>query len=243
MTLLEVNGLCKRYPDGTHELVVLDGASFDIYEGDFVGLWGMRRSGKSTLMRILAGIELPDSGSVRFDDVELTTLAPDPRARLLRDHVGLASFGWPTHRNRSVCEHVALAASADYRLTGRKARILARRALHRLAVVDCVEQPLAVLSLNEQIRVELARALVRRPRLLLVDDPPALQSPAENTELHELLSSLSKESGYTVLVAACDTGPIQGARRMMALGHGRLRMMDDPGTVLPFPDRRGAGGP
>lgn len=243
MTLLEVNDLCKRYPDGTRELAVLDGASFEVFEDDFVGLWGMRRSGKSTLLRILAGIELPDSGSVRLDDIELTVLAPDPRARLLRDRVGLASFGWPTYRNRSVCEHVALAACADHRMTGKKARVLARRALHRLAVLDRAEQSLALLSLNEQIRVELARAIVRGPRLLLVDDPPVLQSPRENAELQEMLSSLGEESGRTMILAACDVGSIQGARRTMALGHGRLRTMDDPGTVLPFPDRIGTGGP
>lgn len=243
MTLLEVTDLCKRYPDGTRELAVLDGASFEIYRGDFIGLWGMRRSGKSTLLRILAGIEPPDNGSVRFDDVELTTLTPDARARLLRYQVGLASFGWPSHRNRSVCEHVALAASADYRLTGRKARVAARRALYRMGVVDCADRLLAELSLGEQIRVELARATVREPSVLLVDDPPALQSPSENAELYELLGSLGDESGLTMLLAACDVASIQRAKRMMALGHGRLRTMDDPGTVIPFPDRTGTGGP
>lgn len=243
MTLLEVSDLCKRYPDGTRELAVLDGASFEVYKDDFIGLWGMRRSGKSSLLRIIAGIEPPDSGSVRFDDVELTTLTPDSRARLLRNRVGLASFGWPSHRNRLVCEHVALAASADYRLTGKRARVAARRALHRMAVVDCSDRPLAELSLGEQIRVELARATVRDPSLLLIDDPPMLQSPSENAELHELLGTLGDEPGRTTLLAACDLASIQCAKRMMALGHGRLRTMDDPGTVIPFPDRTGTGGP
>jgi putative ABC transport system ATP-binding protein len=241
--LLEVTDLCKRYPDGSRELVVLDDACFEIFEDDFVGLWGMRRAGKSTLLRILAGLEAPDSGSVRFDDVELTTLAPDARVRLLRNQLALASFGWTTHRNRSVCEHVALAASADNRITGRSARVLARQALHRLSVVQCAECPLDRLSLDEQIRVELARAIVRGPRLLLIDDPPVLQSPAENAELHKLLRSLGEETGRAVVLGACDTGPIQHTRRMMALGRGRLRTMDVPGTVLPFPDRTGTDGP
>lgn len=243
MTLLEVSDLCKRYPEGSRQLDVLEDASFEIFADDFVGLWGTRRSGKSTLLRILAGIELPDGGSVRFGDVELTTLAPDARVRLLRNHVGLASFGWSTQRNRSVCEHVALAASADPLVTGRKARVLARRALHRVEVVDSCERPLARLSLDEQIRVELARAIVRDPSLLLIDDPPGLQSPRENDALHKLLRSLGNESGRTVLIASCELAPLQGVKRMMALGLGRLRSMDDPGTVLPFPDRTGTGGP
>jgi putative ABC transport system ATP-binding protein len=243
VTLLEVSGLCKRYPDGNRELGVLEEASFEIFADDFVGLWGTRRSGKSTLLRILAGIELPDSGSVRFDDVELTRLAPDARARLLRNKVGLASFGCPTHRNRSVCQHVSLAASSDPSITGRKARILARRALHRVEVIECAERSLDRLSLGEQVRVELARAIVRDPDLLLIDDPPGLQSPGENHALHELLKSLGTESVHTVLIAACELEPLKGVKRMMALGLGQLRTMDTPGTVLPFPDRTGTAGP
>lgn len=243
MTLLEVRNVCKSFPDGTGEVAVLDRASFEIFEGDSVGLWGLRRSGKSTLLRILAGIELPDSGSVLFDDVDLTMLTPDRRVRLLRNQVGLASFGWPAHRNRSVCEHVALAASADHRVNGRRARVLARRALHGVDVGDCAERSLDRLSLGEHIRVELARAIVRGPRLLLVDDPPVLLSPRENAELHKLLSSVGAETGRTMLIASCELESIKGAERMMALGQGELRTMDNPGTVLPFPDRTGTGGP
>jgi ABC-type ATPase involved in cell division len=241
--LLEVSDLCKRYPEGVRDRDVLEDASFEIFAEDFVGLWGLRRSGKSTLLRILAGIESPDSGSVRFGGAELTTLSPDARVRLLRNQIGLASFGWPSHRNRLVYEHVALAASADSAVTGRNARAQARRALRRVEVGDCAERALDRLSLNEQIRVELARALVRAPRLLLIDDPPGLQSPRENDALYGLFRSLSEEPGRTVLIASCELQPLQGAKRMMALGHGRLRTMDDPGTVLPFPDRTGTDGP
>lgn len=243
MTLLEVSDLCKRFPEGLREVVVLDRASFDIFGHDSVGLWGLRRSGKSTLLRILAGIELPDSGSISLDDVELTSLSPDRRTRYLRNRVGLASFGWPSHRNRTVCEHVALAASADNRLTGRGARILARRALHRVDIADCAERPLESLSLGERIRVELARSVCRDPQLLLIDDPPALQSPSENIELQKLLNSIINEPSRIALIASCELEPIKRADRMMALGQGRLRTMDNPGTVLTFPDRTGTGGP
>lgn len=243
MTQLEVSDLGKRFPEGRRDLCVLEDSSFEIFADDFVGLWGTRRSGKSTLLRILSGIELPDIGSVRFDDVELTTLAPDARARFLRNRIGLASFGCPTHRNRSVYQHVALAASADPSVTGRKARVMVRRALRRVEVAECAEWPLDRLTVGEQVRVELARAIVRGPDLLLIDDPPSLHSPSENRELHALLRSLGTESGRTVLIAACELETLKGVKRMMALGLGRLRTMDDPGTVLPFPDRTGTAGP
>jgi predicted ABC-type transport system involved in lysophospholipase L1 biosynthesis ATPase subunit len=239
MALLEVADLSKRYPDGSRELVVLDGVSFEVDENDFVGLWGLRRSGKSTLLRVVAGLEPPDAGSVRLDGVELIGLGQDARVRLLRKSVALAAFGLWTHRNRLVHEHVAVAASADARVTGKGARVMARRALNRLDVLDCAERRLDQLSFEEQIRVELARAIVRSPRLLLIDDPPALQSPREDSQLRELVTSLGDEIGCAVLVTSSDVGVVQRARRMMALGRGRLRTMDEPGVVVRFPDRTG----
>lgn len=243
MALLEVRGLRKRYLDGTRELCVLDGVSFDVFEGDFAGLWGPSRSGKSTLLRILAGLEPADGGSIRFDGVELTDMAPDTRARLLRNEIALASFRWPVHRNRAACEHVALAACADTRVTGRRARAQARRALHRTGVLECAERPLERLSFDEHVRVELARALVRDPSVLLIDDPPALQSPSENSKLEALVHSLHEQGKRTVLLARAEAGRLQGGVRTMALGRGRLRTIEDLGVVVQFPQRTGTGGP
>jgi macrolide transport system ATP-binding/permease protein len=243
MALLEITGLSKRFPDGLRELVVLADVGLEVYAGDFIGLWGMPRSGKSTLLRIIAGLEPPDAGSVRLAGVELTTLAQDARVRLVRENVALAAFGWQAHRNRLVSEHVALAASANPYVTGKVARAMARRALRRLDVLSCAERRLDQLSLNEQIRAELARAIVRGPRLLLIDDPPSLPSPGEDSRLREAITALSEEKDCAVILAASDLGVIGRAQRMMAVGSGELRVMDEAGVVVPFPDRTGTDGP
>lgn len=243
MALLEIADLSKRFPDGPRELTVLRDASVEVHEKDFAGLWGASRSGKSTLLRIIAGIEPPDSGTVRVDGVELTSLAQDARVRLVRENIALATFGWPTHRNRLVYEHLALAASADPHITGKTARGLARRALKRLDVLNCAERRLDQLSFDEQIRVELARAIVRSPRLLLIDDPPSLPSPCEDSKLREAIAALGETADCAVILASCDLGVIERAQRMMSIGSGELRVMDEPGVVVPFPDRTGTDGP
>lgn len=243
MALLEIAGLSKRFPDGPRELKVLSGASVEVYEKDFVGLWGTPRSGKSTLLRIIAGVEPPDSGTVRIDGVELIGLAQDARVRLVRENIALATFGWPTHRNRLVHEHLALAASADPHVTGKGARGLARRALKRLEVLTCAERRLDQLSFDEQIRVELARAIVRRPRLLLIDDPPSLPSPLEDSRLRETMAMLGETADCAVILASSDLGVIERAQRMMSIGSGELRVMDEAGVVVPFPERTGTDGP
>lgn len=234
--MLEVSGLRKAYPDGSRELVVLDDVSFALAAGDFVGLYGKRRSGKSTLLRILAGFDAPDRGSVRLDGRELTSMSSDRRALFSRDRVAMASsfFGGPD-RNRLVREHIGMAQRVDGRATGRHAALRVREVLHEVGAQDCYEAPLRRLSLGERIRVELARALVRRPRLLLIDDPPPLHSPSEGEDLYELLHSLGKDAERTVLLASSEFDLAQRAPRLLRLGGGDLRVMDREATIVRFP--------
>jgi putative ABC transport system ATP-binding protein len=217
---------------------VLDGVSFEVGVGEFVGVWGARRSGKSTLLRVASGSESPDAGSVCFDGLELTGLGVDERLSRLRDGVGFA-VGIPrVFRGRSAVDHVAIAATADEKTTGRQARVLARRVLARVGVLEYAEQRVDRLSLGECFRVELARALVRDPRLLVVDEPPLLHSPREGNDLYELLKSIADEPGRAVLLASCDLALVGQAERVMILSRGRLRSSDRGATVLPFPERR-----
>jgi ABC-type lipoprotein export system ATPase subunit len=231
---------------------VLADVSFAVAAGEFVGVWGPRRSGKSTLLRIAAGIESPDEGQVSFDGVDLTGLSGDERARVLRNEVGFVPARWLAQHNRVTVDHVALAARADRRTTRRRARVMARRALERVEMLECAERRLESLSLGERVRVELARGLVREPRLLLIDEPPPLYNPREGDDLYDLLQSLGEEPERTVLIACGDVSLVQQTRRMMSLSRGRLTTMIDsgpapgpqaepePAQVLPFPDRRTA---
>lgn len=234
--MFEVTGLRRAYPDGSRELVVLDDVSFKLEPGDFAGLYGKRRSGKSTLLRIAAGIEPPDSGSVRVEGRDLASMSPNKRAEFLRERVALAhSFFGGSERNRLVSERVGMALRIDGDTTGRQATRQAHESLREMGVQDCYNAPLCRLSLGERIRVELARALVRRPQVLLVDDPPPLQSPSEGSDLYELLRSIGEESGRTVVLASSELDLAQQAHRLMRLSQGDLRVMDRQATVFEFP--------
>lgn len=239
MGLLELVKVSKSFPAALREEVVLDAASLTIEGGDFVGLWGGRRSGKSTLLRLMAGMERPDRGTVRFDGHDLASLSADARAKLLR--VGGISlvWEWTPQRNRRAVDHVARALLCEG-MSFREARLAAREALERVGVSRCAELGLRRLSPGEMFRVDLATALVRHPRLLLVDEPAILRSPSEREELFALLRGLGEDASLALLVASEDTDALHGATRMLAIGAGRLREISEPGVVLPFPRRQAA---
>jgi predicted ABC-type transport system involved in lysophospholipase L1 biosynthesis ATPase subunit len=237
MTLLSLKHVTKRYLDGRAQHKVLDAVSLEIDPGDFIGVWGMRRSGKTTLLRIAAGIDLPDEGEVCFDGHDLTRMSADARAKLRRhDGIGLVRTEWHPGRNKPVVEHVALPLLSDG-MSLRDAKEPAHLALARLGVSDCAYLTVDRLSRGERVRVGLAQALVHKPRLLLFDEPPLPLSPSEAVELYGLLFSLGRDSSIAIVVASEDIAPIRRARRILSIDGGRLRSMDPSGTVLAFPDQ------
>jgi lipoprotein-releasing system ATP-binding protein len=237
MSLLSLERVFKRYPDGRREITVLDDVSLEVDEGDFVGIWGVRRSGKSTLLQIASGKEPPDEGAVRFDGNDVTRMSPDRRAKLLRHGgIGLVSVDWSPERNKPVIEHVALPLLSDG-MSLREAREPAWRALELVGIAGCAYMPADRVSHGERVRVALAQTLVHKPRVLLVDEPAVQLKPSEGVELYELLRSLGRDSQLAIVIASEDIAPIRKARRMFSIDAGSLRSMDRPGTLVPFPER------
>jgi ABC-type cobalamin/Fe3+-siderophores transport system ATPase subunit len=239
--LLSLTEVTRRYADGQREIAVLDRVSLEIDPGDHVGVWGPRRSGKSTLLRIMAGFEAPDEGTVRFDGHVTTAMSSRERSRLLRGGgVALVSSEWRPQVNRPVVDLVATAAMGGG-MTLHLARPRARQALARVGAWEHADVRAGRLSLGERIRVGLAAAMVREPRLLLVDEPAVLPSPRESEELYALLRSLGHSADLAVVIASEDLAAIHGSRRTMAVSSGEVRSMDRPGVVLSFPKRARTG--
>lgn len=242
VALLELTDVTTRIRDGHRDVVVLDRVSLQIDPGDSVGLWGPRRSGKSTLLRVLAGAQPPDEGTVRFAGVDLWRLPSRRLAEMKRTGgMALATPESQSHLDRPIVELVAEACMADG-TSRRVARGRARQTLARLEVGRHADCDLSGLTLAERVRVSLALALVREPRLLLIDEPPVLGSPSESDALFALLRSLVEEPGMAVVIASEQLIPLEGARRQMAISHGEVRSMDAPGVVVEFPGRRAAAG-
>ena len=233
--LLTVAQVTKRYVDGRHEALVLDRVSLEIDHGDFVGMWGPKRSGKSTLLRVMAGIERPDEGEVRFDGRPLHTMSARGRAHQLR-HGGIAlvSSEWRTQIVRPAIELVATACASDG-ASMRHARGEARKAMARVGGTDFADVRTDRLTLGERLRTALAMALVRGPRLLLVDEPAVLPGPLDCSELASLLGELGEDPELAVVIASENLAALSGTARTMAVSSGEVRSMDQDGVLVRFP--------
>lgn len=234
--MLACEHVTRRHRVGRAQVPVLDGISFALWPGEVVAILGPRRSGKTTLLRVAAGVEAPDGGVVRLDGEALGGLSSAARTRRLRA-VGFAPKSWRVARGRPVLDHVALPLLAEGRpLVTALAK--AHELLERLGAAHCAGAHADELAPADEARVALAQALVRDPRVLLADEPGAMAAPEDREELLRLLRSVAAERPQlALLIAARDVAGITGAGRVLTLGDGGLRGAAEPAVadVLPFP--------
>jgi lipoprotein-releasing system ATP-binding protein len=237
--LLTFANASLRRREGERESVVLDGVCFELQSGSALGIYGQRRSGKSTLLRLAVGLELAEEGSVRFEGRELGTMSGGERARLLRGPIALLTAdGWLPSPGETVMDHVAMSAGSAG-LSLREARRRALAALDRAGVAGVsAEEMTASLSPAQRARVMLARALVREPRLLAVDEPAPLPSLLERERFCALLRAVAQERSIALLVASEELSALQGIAVLASLSAGELCSTEDRGTVVEFPRRR-----
>lgn len=245
--LLSLTGVTKRFRRGLRETTVLDDVSLDVRRGDFVGVLGGRRQGKSTLLEIAAGMLRPDGGRVVFDGIDLAAAGSRERDRLRRSAIGLvrgraAAIG----QTGRVLDHVALPLLSDG-ATVRQARRAAAETLARVGATEYAYADLPHLSESEQLRVALAQAYVRAPKLLVVDElTDTLDLNDRNTTLG-ILQGFAAEDDVAILMTATDAHGTAGCTRVVLLSGGHLRDPErlrereaeraDSGDVIPFRSR------
>jgi lipoprotein-releasing system ATP-binding protein len=242
VSLLRLDRLTKRYRDGAREIAVLDQVSLELGTSESVGIVGERRSGKTTLLRIAAGIELPDGGSVFFDGARVGA-SIDARAHLWRQAgIALVRGDWRPPAGRQALEQVAMPLLADG-VSAQDADRSAQQALQRVGAGELAGSAIEMLSIAERIRVDLARALVREPRVLLVDEPALLPGPSDARELYSLLRGLPRQLGLAMVIASEDISALAGLPHVLSLSDGRL-ISSRPGEadVIQFPSTRARSG-
>ena len=229
---LEVAGIEVRFGG----LVALDAVTLTLRPGEFLGVLGPNGSGKSTLVNLISGAMRPQRGEIRLDGAVVPVGAPHAIARLgiARTFQGIRLFD-----DFTVAENVAMGlylASMPRPAVGFLAggRNSARGALAIVGVPASIwDTPVGALPYGTQRRVEIARALVTSPRVLLLDEPTAGMAETETGEIFELIARASRDHGFSVLAVEHDVPVMrQFSDRLVVLDQGRVIATGDPDVVL-----------
>jgi ABC-type lipoprotein export system ATPase subunit len=219
--MLELSEISKTYGDplsgGTP---VLNGISLSVRPGDSLAITGPSGSGKSTLLNIIGSLDRPTSGSVLFENRDLARLTPDELARLRSRRIG---FVFQLHHLLPQCtvlENVLIPTLIVER--DRDAAQRARSLLERVGLSHRESYLPGQLSGGERQRVAVVRALINRPGLLLADEPTGSLDRAAAENVADLLVSLNKELGVTLIVATHSLRLARRLGRALNLVDGRL---------------------
>jgi branched-chain amino acid transport system ATP-binding protein len=243
VSLLEVSGLVVRFGG----VVALDGPSFAVEEGGICGLIGPNGAGKTTLFNCVSRLYTPVEGSITFAGEDLLERRAHEIAGLgiartfqnlalihalsVRENVMLGAH----HRSRSGFLAAALSLPAERR-EEREVRAQADEALERLGLTDVAERPAGGLPYGTLKRIEIARALCQRPRLLMLDEPASGLSHEEVGELGQTIVALREDLGLTVLLVEHHMGMVMRiSDTVVVLDFGRTIADGPPAEVQENP--------
>ncbi|HZF55372.1 MAG TPA: ABC transporter ATP-binding protein [Polyangiaceae bacterium] len=197
--IIEFRKIMKVYGEGESEVRALDGVDLRIDPGEFVSIMGSSGSGKSTCMNIIGCLDVPTGGEYLFRGVEVGLLNQDQRALLRRHFIGFVFQGFNLLARTTALENVELPLIYR-RVPAEERHRRALRALEMVGLGNRAYHTSAKLSGGQQQRVAIARALVTEPYLLLADEPTGNLDSARSVEIMELLTSLNRERGITVVM-------------------------------------------
>jgi branched-chain amino acid transport system ATP-binding protein len=216
MALLSVRNVTRRFGG----IVAIDDVSLDVEPGQIVGLIGPNGAGKTTLFNVVTRLYRPDSGELEFEGRSLLRTPPH---RIVRRGIARTFQNVELFQTMSVLDNVLVGAHSRTRpFRAAEADGRAREVLEYVGVADVAERPVSGLPFGTLKRVELARALVAEPKLLLLDEPAGGLNHEEVSELGAFIRRLREDFDLTVLLVEHHMGLVMGiAERIHVLDFGR----------------------
>jgi branched-chain amino acid transport system ATP-binding protein len=225
--MLAADGIVKRFGG----LIAVDGASLEVRRGEIVALIGPNGAGKTTLFAILSGFERADEGSIRFEEAEIAHLSPHTIAALglVRTFQTVQPFAGLTVREN-------IAVGAHLREASRRVALATADAVAaRVGLGDRLDEPAQTLTLAGRKRLELARALATRPKLMLLDEVMAGLNPTEIEAVVGVVQAI-RASGVTILLTEHVMAAVTRlADRVYVLNQGRIIAEGTPASVTADP--------
>jgi ABC-type lipoprotein export system ATPase subunit len=213
-------GLTKNYKRGSEIIHALDGVTLDIEKGEFIAVVGRSGSGKTTMLDLLGLLLKPTAGSLFIDDVDTSKLGDRERARMRARKVGFVFQEYNLLSGLNVLENVML--PLRYVKDGSAGKQHAIELIDRVGLADRVKHRPAELSGGQMQRVAIARSMVNRPSLILLDEPTGAVDTETAQQLVDLLKRLNTEDQVTIVLVTHDTDISRQAKRQIRLKDGKV---------------------
>ena len=228
MSLLAVNGISKSF----RGLKAVSNAAFDVPQGAIVALIGPNGAGKTTCFNMIAGVFAPDSGTISFQNSFIQNLRPD---QICAAGIGRTFQIVKPFAGLSVLDNVMVGAFLRER-TAAAARDFSFSILKKLNLDSRANQPASSLTLPDRKRLEVARALATRPKLLLLDEVMAGLRPTECDTMVEVFRDLNRSDGLTILLIEHVMRAVMAlAGNIVVLHHGEIIARGAPADVVRDP--------
>jgi putative ABC transport system ATP-binding protein len=228
LLVLILRKVSKSYREAQTRRTVLCDVDLEVQSGEFVAVTGRSGTGKSTLLNLVSGIDVPDSGTIALDGAELTALGERERTLVRRRAVGFVFQFFNLIPTLSVAENLLLPLELNgCRRDAADARVA--RMLERVGLASRAQSFPDRLSGGEQQRVAVARALVHEPDLVLADEPTGNLDAETGRMVLDLLCALSRDAGKTLIIVTHSEEAAARAGRVLSIEDGHIHDRAQPG--------------
>lgn len=223
MDIIKAINLKKYYITDTYEVRALDGVSLTVEEGEFIAVVGTSGCGKTTLMNILGGLDVPDSGEIWIRNINLKDLGREERTIFRRRNIGFVFQQYNLIPSLSIYENIVL----PMRLDGKEIdEDFFEEIVTALELIDKLERFPRTLSGGQQQRVSIARALLTKPAIMLADEPTGNLDSVTSMEVVELLKACAFRFHQTILLVTHQEEIAQMADRIIRMSDGKICLTD-----------------
>jgi len=218
-TLLQFSDVQLQYQNGQNLTEVIKGISFTIKQNERLAIVGKSGSGKTSLLMLMAGLEKPTSGSIRFQDKELTSYTEDQLTDFRKQNIGIVFQSFYLIPSYTALENVALSLEINFQ---KNALIQAEEILTDLGLKDRLHHFPSQLSGGEQQRVAIARAIINKPELILADEPTGNLDEENSQVIADLLFSVSQKYKKSLCLVTHDLELAKKCDRLMKIDNGTI---------------------
>ncbi len=213
MSIIQIKNLSKVYPSKKGDITAINNINLEIEENDIFGIIGLSGAGKSTLIRCINYLEKPTSGEVVYKGVSLANLK-EKELRNVRKEIGMIFQRFNLLEQRTVLKNVMLAGELSHNENVKEKAI---KLLELVGLKDKMNDYPSSLSGGQQQRVAIARALMTEPKILLCDEPTSALDPETTSSILELLKSLNKNLGLTIIIISHQMSVIEAICNRVAI--------------------------